>query len=246
MEIKTKQGVTNVIDEVGKLTETEDETATALNRYYQSVFTKDGSQSIAPAFPNQTQESLTDVTITTESVEEILQGLKANKAAGPDQVENRILKECSEEIAPKLQQLFRRSINEGEVPHQWKEAHIVPIHKGGSKAIMGNFRPVALTSAICKVLEKILCTAILSFLTRNNLITPQQHGFVRGRSCQTNIMLCLEKWTRILDEGKSVDVAYFDYAKAFDKVLHRLLKLKQKAYGIEGKLLAWIEAWLAE
>ena len=175
-----------------------------------------------------------DVTITTESVKEILEGLNANKAAGPDQVENRILKECSEEMAPKLQQLFRSSIDKGEVPQQWREAHIVPIHKGGSKATTGNFRPVALTSAICKVLEKILCAAILSFLTRNGLITPQQHGFVRGRSCQTNIMLCLEKWTKILDEGKSLDVAYFD------KVSHRLLKMK--AYGIGGRLLARIEA----
>ena len=106
----------------------------------------------------------------------------------------------------------------------------MPIHKGGSKAIMSNYRPVALTSAICKVMEKILCSAIMSFLMRNNLISPQQHGFVHGRSCQTNVMLCLEKWTEILDEGMSVAVAYFDYAKAFDKVLHRLLKQKLKSY----------------
>ena len=50
----------------------------------------------------------------------------------------------------------------------------------------------------------------------------------------------------MLDDGKSVDVAYFDYSKAFDKVSHRLLKQKLKAYGIEGKLFAWIEAWLSD
>ena len=181
--------MTNVVDAAGKLTETEEETATALNDYFHSVFSKDGPQSNTPTFPDQTQERLMDVTITTESVKEILEGLNANKAAGPDQVENRILKECSEEMAPKLQQLFRSSIDKGEVPQQWREAHIVPIHKGGSKATTGNFRPVALTSAICKVLEKILCAAILSFLTRNGLITPHQHGFVRRRSCQTNIIV---------------------------------------------------------
>lgn len=57
-------------------------------------------------------------------------------------------------------------------------------------------------------------------------------------------MLCLERWTEFLDDGKSVDVAYFDYAKAFDKVSHRLLVVKLKAYGIGGKVLAWIKAWL--
>ena len=244
--LKSKQGVTNVVDGNGKLTETDMETATALNEYYNSVFTRDDANTIAPTLEEQTPERLSDLSITTESVEEVLASLDANKAAGPDGIEARLLKGCAEEMAPKLQQIFRKSLDEGEVPKQWKEAHIVPIHKGGSKAIMGNFRPVALTSALCKVMERIICTAMLYFLTRNNLISPQQHGFVRGRSCQTNIMMCLEQWTQMLDDGKSVDVAYFDYSKAFDKVSHRLLKEKLKAYGFEGRLLAWIEAWLSD
>ena len=244
--LKSKQGVTNVIDGGGKLTETEEETAIALNTYYHSVFTRDDPQSIAPSFPKQTEEQLTDVVITEEAVEEILRSLKTNKAAGPDGVENQLMKECSEEVAPVLTKLFRRSIDEGKVPKQWKEAHIVPIHKNGSKAVMSNYRPVALTSAICKMLEKIICSAIMCFLTKNQLLTPQQHGFIRGRSCQTNILLCLENWTKILDDGIGVDVAYFDYAKAFDKVSHKLLMLKLESYGIAGKLLDWIRAWLGE
>ena len=156
-----------------------------------------------------------NVILTTEMVAERLQELKPNKAAGPDQMMSRF-KECAEEVAPLLQQIYRKSLDEGEVPRQWKDAEIVPIHKGGSKAVMANFRPVALTSIVCKIMEKIVCSVMLAFLTNNNLITKQQHGFVRGRSCQTNILLCLEKWTELVDNGKSVDVAYFDYAKAFD------------------------------
>lgn len=112
-------------------------------------------------------------------------------------------------------------MDEGEVPRKWKEANIIPIHKV-NKAIMANFRPVALTSVMCKIFEKLICAAILSFLTRNGPISMQQHGFVIGRSCQTNMLMCLERWTESLDSGKSVDVAYFDYSKAFDKVSHRL------------------------
>ena len=51
-------------------------------------------------------------------------------------------------------------MDEGEVPKGWKEAHIVPIHKKGNKAIMANFRPVALTSVISKIMEKIICAAL--------------------------------------------------------------------------------------
>ena len=243
--LKTKQGVTNVVNSEGVLTETEQDTAEALNTYYHSVFTRDDGILAPPEFPDKTEERITDVFFTVETVEEKLLELDPNKAAGPDRIESRLMKECAEELAPILHQIYRKSIDESEVPEQWKEAEVVPIHKGGSKAVMANFRPVALTSVVCKVLEKILCSAILAFLTTNNLISQQQHGFVRGRSCQTNILLCLEKWTELIDSGKSVDVTYFDYAKAFDKVSHRLLLIKLQAYGIDGKLLAWLAAWLA-
>ena len=209
--------MSNVVDGTGRLTETEGEgeaaTATALNGYYHSVFTTDADpQSMMPEFLPLTQDKLEDIVLSEDKIEEILTGLNPNKAAGPDEVECRLLKECAKEMAPTLYKIFRKSMDEGEVPIKWKAAHIVPIHKKGNKAIMANFRPVALTSVISKVMEKIVCAAIISFLTLNNLITPQQHGFVRGRSCQTNILLCLEKWTASLDSGNSVDVAYFDYA----------------------------------
>ena len=244
--LKTKQGVTNVVGGDGTLTETENQTAEELNRYYHSVFTRDEGVMPPPDFPETTREKLLDVNFSVETVEKALLDVKPNKAAGPDGVESRIMKECAEELAPLLHQIYRKSLDEAEVPRLWKEAEIVPIHKGGSKAVMANFRPVALTSIMCKVLEKILCSAILAFLTTHNLIMPQQHGFVRGRSCQTNILLCPEKWTELIDSGKSVDVAYFDYTKAFDKVSHRLLLVKLKANGIDGKLLAWLEAWLSD
>ena len=235
--------MTNVVDGAGVMTETEDETASALGTYYHTVFTQDDGTSAAPSFPVRTEERIEDVIFTIEDVKEKLMDLKTNKAAGPDEVESYLLKECAEEAAPVLHEIFRKSLDEAEVPRRWKEAEIVPIHKGGSKAVMSNFRPVALTSVVCKVLEQIVCSAILAFLTTNLLISQQQHGFVRGRSCQTNILLCLEKWTELVDQNKSVDVAYFDYAKAFDKVSHRLLLIKLRAYGIDGKLLAWLATY---
>ena len=179
-------------------------------------------------------------------IEETLLGLDPSKAAGPDGIDSRTMKECAKELAPLLYQIYRKSLDTAEVPAQWKEANVVPIHKTGSKAIMANYRPVALTPIMCKVFEKILCAIIMAFLTLHNLISEQQHGFVRGRSCQTNILLCLEKWTEIVDNGNSVDVAYFDYAKAFDKVSHRLLLIKLKGYGIDGRLLAWLTNYLKD
>ena len=241
--LKTKQGVTNVVNGEGVLTETEEATAESLNSYYHSVFTRDDGL-LTPDFPDRTEKRISDVVFTVENIEERLQQINPNKATGPDGIEGRLLKECAAQMAPTLHGIYRKSLDEGEVPMVWKEAEIVPIHKGGSKAVMANFRPVALTSVVSKVFEKIICAAIVCFLVTNNLISKQQHGFVWGRSCQTNILLCLERWTEMVDNGMSVDIAYFDYAKAFDKVSHRLLLIKLRAYGIDGKLLAWLAAWL--
>ena len=151
--LKTKQGVSNVMDGSGRLTETEGEAAAALNTYYHSVFTRDDGSSPLPVFGARTDEKIQDVYIATEQVEEVMLGLNPNKASGPDGVESRFLKECAVELAPILQEIYRKSLDVASVPPQWKEANIVPIHKGGSKAVMGNFRPVALTSIISKVFE---------------------------------------------------------------------------------------------
>ena len=71
-----------------------------------------------------------------------------------------------------------------------------------------------------------------------------QHGFMKGRSCLTNLLQSLEKWTQALDEDFGVDVLYLDYRKAFDSVPHKRLLEKLKTYGIHGKLLRWIQSFL--
>jgi hypothetical protein len=70
-------------------------------------------------------------------------------------------------------------------------------------------------------------------------ISPEQHGYVKGRSCQSNMLSCMENWTRAVDEDDSVGIIYFDYEKAFEKVPHRLLLKKLKWYGIDGKVWEW-------
>jgi len=84
----------------------------------------------------------------------------------------------------------------------------------------------------------------VSHLKRNNLISKSQHGFVNNRSCTTNLLEYLEEVTRGIDEGKSIDVIYLDFAKAFDKMpVARLIK-KLESFGIEGKVLRWVRSWL--
>jgi len=90
----------------------------------------------------------------------------------------------------------------GEVPKDWRIANVVPLFKIGSKDNLGNYKPVSLMSGTVKLLEKILRNRISSHLELNGLVSDRQHGFVRGRSCLTNLIEFFEKMTKMIDEGK--------------------------------------------
>ena len=81
-------------------------------------------------------------------------------------------------------------------------------------------------------------------MTVNGLFANERHGFQPRRSCTTQLMVATEYWTRILQQGDSVDIIYLDFKKAFDLVAHRRLLTKLKAYGIDGILLKWIAVFL--
>ena len=74
-------------------------------------------------------------------------------------------------------------------------------------------------------------------MSDNELFAASQHGFISGRSCSTNLLAVLDRWTEAIDMGLPVDAVYLDFAKAFDSVPHQRLLNKLHGYGIEGKLL---------
>ena len=140
--------------------------------------------------------------------------------------------------------VFRKSMDEGVVPDDWRKGNITPIFKSGSRMAAGNYRPVSLTCIICKLMESIVRDNIVLHLLKYELIKSSQHGFMAQKSCQTNLIEYLNTLTKLVDEGYCVDVIYLDFAKAFDKVPHRRLQLKLETHGISGQVGRWIQSWL--
>ena len=122
---------------------------------------------------------------------------------------------------------------------------MTPLFKKGKRGDPGNYRPVSLTAVCCKLMEAIIKEDLVTHLERNCLIEKSQHGFVKGRSCTTNLIDYLNKLTAAIDEGTSVEVVYLDFAKAFDKVPTKRLLSKLHAHGVRGCLLDWIRNWLS-
>ena len=134
----------------------------------------------------------------------------------------------------------------GVVPFEWKEANIIPLFKKGSRNKSENYRPVSLTSVIYKLLERLIKDHMVDFLVKHNLLNSSQHGFLKARSCLTNMLCFLEEITKWIDVGSPVDIIYLDFQKAFDKVPHQRLLLKLKAHGIGDSITDWIEQWLTD
>ena len=122
----------------------------------------------------------------------------------------------------------------------------MPIFKNGNRSEVGNYRPISLTSVVCKVMESIIKDALLKKTQEANFISRFQHGFLPKRSCLTNLLETFEAWTGLLDEGFAVDVIYLDYKKAFDTVPHQKLLIKLREYGFESRLVEWIRAFLSK
>ena len=205
-----------------------------LNGYFISVFTKEDISSLPVAdakFQGVKSDYLGPLVVTPELGAKKIKAMKDKKSPGVDGIPPKLLMETVEQISIPLARVFNLSLKEGVVPFEWKEANIIPLFKKGSRNKSENYIPVSLTSVICKLLQRLIKHHMVDFLIKHKLLNSSQHGFLKARSCLTNVIF-LEEITKWIDVGSPVDIIYLDFQKAFDKVPHQRLLLKLKAHGI--------------
>ena len=184
------------------------------------------------------------IEVEPEGVLKLLKNININKAVGPDNIPNKALKLAAEELTPIVTFVFQQSMDEGYLPEDWRRADITPIFKKGSKAEPANYRPVSLTSVLCKHLEHIIDSHMMSHFDSFNILSDCQHAFRKMRSCETQLITTLHDLFSNHNQSITTDVAILDFSKAFDVVPHEHLLLKLNYYGIRDKTLDWIRAFL--
>lgn len=226
--------------------------ANLLSEQYNSAFSQpkysDSTEDLLKLFPDeeQTRETLCSIHFSDADIEEAMCELRLNAAAGPDGIPACLFHKCSAALAPPLAAgaIWRKTLHEDKIPLILKSAFIVPIHKGKSKALPKNYRPVALTSQLTKVFEKVVRRQLVSFMDTHCLFNSGQHGFRAGRSCLSQLLDHFDTITKLLEQGKGVEVVYLDFAKAFDKVDIGVTLRKLHQMGIRGSLGRWLVSFL--
>ena len=167
-----------------------------LTDFFATTFTNENTSNV-PELDDGTYEGsyLDTFKITPDMVLKKLRELNPGKTPGLDKWHPLFLKNLADILALPLSLLFQKSLDEGYLPEDWLKACVTAIHKKGEKNQPGNYRPVSITSVICKLMESIVKEEIVNHMVRNKLFSTKQHGFVPFRDCMTNLLTCLELWT---------------------------------------------------
>ncbi|KAJ0169577.1 hypothetical protein K1T71_013710 [Dendrolimus kikuchii] len=215
------------------------------NSFFKSVFGQPSN------YQHRNQSEQVSVNISTLSriqtnistVEVFLKQLDKDKGAGSDGIPPVFWNSCYKSLAPPLCAIFNRSLREGVFPSKWKSAHIIPIHKKGSKAHIENYRGISILNTVAKVFERIVYKDLYPIISFS--LPDRQHGFLKKRSTITNLACFTDYVLKNMEGGGQVDVIYTDFEKAFDRVDHNILIDKLNKLGVHGDLLRWLKSYLS-
>ena len=192
--------------------------------------------------PNEHSFFLTE--IEPDEIKTLINKIDITKASDIYGISPKLVKIANNEIFENLTFIFNKSFQLGMFPDKLKTAKVIPIHKGDSKMINANYRPISLLPIIGKLLEKLMQQRLSKFLHSQNILTEKQYGFQKNKSTEQAI---LDIQSSIIDafENKQIPCCIFlDFAKAFDTVNHKILITKLYHYGIRGVVLDWLTSYI--
>ncbi len=231
------------LNDNGSIIESSLQKAEIFQKYFSSVFVEDDGN--LPCIHDLSDTVLENLEITETDVLNVLLKLPNKISTGPDGFCNLQLKKIARSISAPLSFIFNVSIQTARLPGKWLTAKVIPVYKNkGENSNVANYRPISLTSVVCKVLETIIKQYLMNHLLSCNLISSSQHGFLAGRSTVSNLQNTLSYWANSKYNKQKVHNIYIDFSKAFDSISHPKLLYKLTKYGINGKFYEWISAFL--
>ena len=197
-------------------------------------------------FKNKDPPEYYNTPLTQEELQHALDNSR-NTAPGKDLINFEMIKQLPINAKEYLMKLFNQIWDTNEFPNEWREAIVIPIAKPGKDASNpGNYRPISLTSCVCKTMEKIVNYRLTHVLREEAAITPAQTGAERGRSTLEPLVQ-MEEYIRKEFRDKRCTIAiYFDIERAYDSTWRYLILKQMKDIGINGQMGAFIKNFMQD
>uniref|UniRef100_A0A3Q2ZQ74 Reverse transcriptase domain-containing protein n=1 Tax=Kryptolebias marmoratus TaxID=37003 RepID=A0A3Q2ZQ74_KRYMA len=189
--------------------------------------------------------NLMNVEFTKTELNYVLKKIK-NTAPGKDQIWYKMIQQLNGKSKDIILKLYNKIWEAGKLPMKWKESIIIPIAKPGKdNSKPGNYRPIALTSNLCKIMEKMINNRIVHYLNKEGYLSKYQSGFRKGRSTSDPTIYLEYEIRKAQVNKESVVAVFFDIEKAYDMMWVEGLLIKLYKMGIKGKIFNWIKDFLA-
>lgn len=214
--------------------------------HFSSVFTKSCPDEAIDngVFPVFNENVLSINEISESDILKAVTTMKPKLTAGPDSIPAFIVKDCISCFLVPLCYIFNLSLKTTTFPNKWKISKIVPVYKSGNKCHVENYRPIGVISNFAKLLESVVTYYLYNHVFR--CIAPEQHGFMKGRSVNSNLCNFTQSVSDALNARDQVDVIYTDISKAFDQIDHNILIHKFDCYSFNQNLVLFFKSYLSD
>ena len=192
----------------------------------------------------QLNAGIGDCRTTIKEISDLIKSIDCNKPSGIKNISSVVLKDALGRIPDAICDLFNKSFREGTYVDCWKIARVTPLHKGGDKQVLGNYRPISILPLPGKLMEKIMHRHIMDHLNEHKILNSKQGGFRKKHSTIKTIANLITDITNSINNKNLMGAAFIDFSKAFDTVDHRILKSKLTRMGITGVTEKWLTSYL--
>ena len=183
-----------------------------------------------------------DYKITEKEVYNAIKSLKNNKSPGTDHIRNEMLKSGIDILTKPLTTIFNLILRTGIYPNDWSKGKIISVHKSGDKSDPQNYRGLCLSSAVSKLLNKILNDRLDLYINENHSLPDEQVGFRKKMRTSDHLLIVNSLIEKYKKEKKTLYLTFIDFRKAFDTICHKGLYLKLLQSGISGKYYELIKS----
>ena len=206
----------------------------------EELWSESNSESTSKSLPDAMYKP-----ITMAELKKAIKKLKKKKSPGPDGITNEMIMNLGIIALSKLLEIFNLSWKNGDVPQIWKEATMMPILKKGKNKLHAlSYRPISLTSCVCKTMERIVNARMQWYLESEHILAPEQAGFRQHRSTEDQTTHLSQVIEDAFQAKKVLLSVFIDLQKAFDSVWKEGIVLKLHRNGIQGNMLRWTRAYL--